>query len=190
VFGPPPEGYLKDLGRMVDPRVDFFWTGEKVISEGYSAQHLGEVAAEIGRKPFIWDNYIANDSKTRADHLFLDPSTGSWRLAADLVAGLAINPMNQPYLSRIALRGYQYLLTEGPALLPLPSICQSLCGGSFTERLLNDIDLLEQGLTDFDADTRLSLLDRYENDKANPYAQDIAAWLRGEYVFDSQCLTT
>ena len=52
-FGSPPKNYLRDLGRVVDARVDFFWTGEKIISQGYSALHLAQVAADIGRKPFI-----------------------------------------------------------------------------------------------------------------------------------------
>lgn len=75
-FGLPPKAYLRDLGRIVDPRIDFFWTGEKIISDAYSTPHLERVAAEIGRRPFIWDNYISNDSKTRTNHLFLDPSAG------------------------------------------------------------------------------------------------------------------
>ena len=39
------------------------------------------IAADIGRKPFIWDNRISNDSKTRSDHLFLDPSDEAWELS-------------------------------------------------------------------------------------------------------------
>jgi hyaluronoglucosaminidase len=193
-FGPPPKTYLRDLGRIVDPRIDFFWTGEKVISDTYSAEHLVDVAGEIGRKPFIWDNHISNDSRTRTNHLFLDPSAGSWELPVDRVAGLAINPMNQPYLSRIALCGYRQLLadrSESRRLQDLPGICRNLCGSPVAARLLADIDLLQnKGLAQLDADTRLALLDRYGGEKSNPYAQEIVAWLRGEYVFDPQCLTT
>jgi hyaluronoglucosaminidase len=80
-FGAPPKAYLEDLGRLLDPRIDCFWTGEKIISHGYSARHLSDVAADLGRKPFIWDNHIANDAKTRSNHLYLDPSADSWSLA-------------------------------------------------------------------------------------------------------------
>jgi hyaluronoglucosaminidase len=135
-FGAPPKAYLCDLGRAVDPRIDFFWTGEKIISEGYSALHLAEVAADMGRKPFIWDNSIANDSKTRTNFLYLDPAAGAWDLPADQVAGIAINPMNQPYLSRIALRGFQSILTKGPGHSLLPTICRELCGPIIAEHLL------------------------------------------------------
>jgi hyaluronoglucosaminidase len=191
-FGPPPKTYLRDLGRLVDPRIDFFWTGEKVISDGYSAQHLTDVAADIGRKPFIWDNHISNDSRMRTNHLFLDPSAGSWSLPAERVAGLAINPMNQPHLSRIALCAYRYLLAASTPERQqvLPGICRNLAGSSFADRLLADIDLLQNtGLADLDPDTRRSLLDWYGAEESNPYAQEIAAWLRGEYTFDPQCLT-
>jgi hyaluronoglucosaminidase len=193
-FGVPPKTYLRDLGRIVDPGIDFFWTGEQVISDGYSAEHLAEVAGEIGRKPFIWDNHISNDSRTRTNHLFLDPSVGSWQLPLDRMAGLAINPMNQPYLSRIALCGYRQLLadrSESGTSQDLPGICRSLCGSPVAERLLADIDLLQnKGLAELDTDTRLHLLDRYGTEKSNRYAQEIVAWLHGEYVFDPQCLTT
>jgi hyaluronoglucosaminidase len=192
-FGPPPKAYLRDLGRLVDERIDFFWTGEKIISDGYSAEHLTDVAADIGRRPFIWDNHITNDARTRTDHLYLDPAAGSWGLPVDRVAGLAINPMNQPYLSRIALAGYRQLLTPGPKSEPrqaLRGICMRLCGQPLAQRLLEDIDLLqESGLAKLDAAQRRTLLDFYGAETGSPYAQEIAAWLRGEYVFDPQCLT-
>jgi hyaluronoglucosaminidase len=97
-FGPPPRSYLRDFGRSLDPHVDLFWTGEKVISQSYSAMHLSEVETELRRKPFIWDNQISNDSKPRSNHLFFDPATYTWELPADLLTGIAINPMNQAYL--------------------------------------------------------------------------------------------
>jgi hyaluronoglucosaminidase len=190
-FGSPPKDYLRDLGRMIDPRIDFFWTGEKIISEGYSALHLADVAADIGRKPFIWDNYIANDSRTRTNHLFLDPSVGAWNLPTDWVAGVAFNPMNQPHLSRIALRGFQSILTDGPGGDFLPAICRELCGPLIAGHLLADTDLFQnKGLAELDTDTRRRLLGWYEEQQPNPYAQEIAAWLRGDYGFDPECLTT
>jgi hypothetical protein len=190
-FGSPPKAYLRDLGRFVDPRIDFFWTGEKIISNGYSALHLAEVASDIGRKPFIWDNSIANDSRTRTNFLFLDPSAGAWKLPADHIAGIAINPMNQPHLSRIALRGFQDISTKRSGKDSLASICRELCGPLIAEHLLADLDLLQsKGLAELNAETRRRLLNWYERQQSNPFAAEVAAWLRGEYVFDPQCLTT
>ncbi|HEY6620398.1 MAG TPA: beta-N-acetylglucosaminidase domain-containing protein [Steroidobacteraceae bacterium] len=189
-FGSPPKAYLRDLAKFVDPRVDFFWTGEKINSDGYSIPHLADVAADIGRKPFIWDNYIANDAKTRTNFLFLDPAAGTWNLPADHVAGVAINPMNQPYLSRIALREFQNILTRGPGTSLLPSVCRELCGPIVAEHLIADIDLFQnKGLTQLDAGRRRHLLDQYEKLQPNPFAAEVAAWLRGEYLFDPECLT-
>jgi hyaluronoglucosaminidase len=189
-FGPPPKTYLKDFGRLVDPAVDFFWTGEKVISHGYSAAHLDEVAADIRRKPFIWDNRISNDSKIRTNHLYLDP--GEWSLAVERAAGLAVNPMNQPHLSRIALAGYRHLLTGGADLeQAFPSICRALCGDSLGARVADDAALFKDTrLDELDATLLAHLLAFYEREADNVYAAEIAAWLRGEYVFDPQCLTT
>lgn len=190
-FGTPPKTYLKDLGKLLDSRIECFWTGEKIISHGYSAQHLSEVAADIGRKPFIWDNHIANDSKMRTSHLYLDPSADSWSLAADAAAGLAVNPMNQPHLSRIALLGYRHLMTVGSGLREaLPKICGELCGPRVAQFLLEDLDLLQKvGLNRLDEERRRLMLGRYESEPGNPYAQELVAFLRGEYAFDPQCLT-
>jgi len=107
------------------------------------------------------------------------------------VAGLAINPMNQPYLSRIALCGYQHLLAQLSPQRFLPDVCRQLAGSRCAERLRADFDLFQNVvLKELDTDTRRRLLDCYESEKASPYAQEIAAWLRDEYAFDPQCLTT
>jgi hypothetical protein len=192
-FGLPPKSYLRDFGRLVDSRIDIFWTGEKIISDGYSAAHLTDVAIDIGRKPFIWDNHSSNDSRVRTNFLFLDPSTTPWNLPTGLAAGLAINPMNQANLSRIALCGYRNLLAKQPrreGWQDLPEICRTLCGSLVAERILADIRLFQNtGLTELDANTRRSLLARYGMEESNPYAQEIAAWLRGGYAFDPLCLT-
>jgi hyaluronoglucosaminidase len=190
-FGSPAKNYLRDFGRLVDPHIEVFWTGEKIISTAYSARHLLEVAAEIGRLPFIWDNHISNDSRIRTNHLFLDPSTETWELPPALVAGLAINPMNQPHLSRIALCGYRRLLSD-----PTRPSTRSPDGfldaydASFAERLIADLELLQvRGLDQLDAAARRVLLDRYDSMRSNPFAREIVGWLRGEYAFDPQCLT-
>jgi hyaluronoglucosaminidase len=189
LFGVTPQSYLHDLGRLVDPLIDIFWTGEKVISDRYSEVHLADVAHRIGRKPFIWDNHIANDSRIRSNFLFLDPSAGGWELPADRAAGLAVNPMNQPCLSRIALMGYQSLLCANRNDL-LPNVCRLLCGSSFAQLLLEDAHVLQNvGFAGLDSKEFARLLDRYSSRGTDPYAREIASWLSGEYAFDPQCLT-
>jgi len=193
-FGSAPKRYLRDLGRQLDPRIDIFWTGEKVISDGYSAEHLVEVASQLRRKPFIWDNSISNDSKLRANRLYLDPFQGAWELPVDLVAGLAINPMKQAYLSRIALCRFQQRLANestGAASPVTRDYCRKLFEPVFTAELEQDIRLTQDiGLPEMDTDTRRRLLARYEPLASNPYARELSAWLRKEYEFDPECLTS
>jgi hyaluronoglucosaminidase len=191
-FGAQPKAYLRDFGHALDPGIDVFWTGEKVISNGYPAAHLAEVAADLGRKPFIWDSHISNDSKVRTNHLYLNPADVSWELVNELVAGIAINPMNQPHLSRIALCEFKALLAgTGQTAATRPGICGQLYPADFADELAQDGPLLQTvGLNGLDPDVRCRLLDRYGARLSNPYAQEIAAWLRNEYQFDPQCLTS
>jgi hypothetical protein len=190
-FGTAPAGYLRELGRALDLAIDVFWTGEHVISDGYRAAHLTRVIEEIGRKPFIWDNASANDSRIRCGRLFLDPTAGAWELPVDLVAGLAINPMNQPHLSRVALCGYRELLTGHlRGADSLRAACTGLCGPAFAAWVLEDFqDLQATGLGGLDVVALERLRERYGSEPANPYAQEITAWLRGDYAFDPACLT-
>lgn len=190
-FGPQPKAYLRDFGHALDSGIDVFWTGEKVISTGYPAAHLTEVAADLGRKPFIWDNHISNDSKVRTNHLYLNPADAAWELANELVAGIAINPMNQPHISRIALCEFKALLAGGHTDATRPRICGHLYPEDFADELAQDQPLLQSvGLSGLDPDVRRRLLDRYAARLGDPYAQEIAAWLRNEYQFDPQCLTS
>src|SRR5882757_4727668 len=93
------------------------------------------------RKPFIWDNSISNDSKIRTNYVYLDPSAGGWELPADFVAGLAINPMNQAHLTRIALCRFQRLLAQKSAAEVL-GCAESLCGRVFAAQLQADTTLI------------------------------------------------
>jgi len=191
-FGRPATGYLRDLARALDPSIDIFWTGEKVISNGYSQAHLSDIAGELGRKPFIWDNHIANDAKLRTNRLFLDPSLRGWHIPIDEVAGVAINPMNQPFLSQIAMRGYREILRAGvEAPATFADICTSVGGAEVGRQLGKDLELFQtKGLTAIDDGTRQVLLDFYAAQDSNPYAREVVAWLSGEYSFDPQCLTS
>jgi hyaluronoglucosaminidase len=191
-FGSPPKTYLRDFGRIVDRSIDVFWTGEKIIADGYSATHLTDVAAELDRKPFIWDNHISNDSKIRTNHLFLDPLGEAWELPADLVAGIAINPVNQPYLSRIALSNIAIDCSRcrlgGKSHLTFAGIFSNRRSRNAWSQMASCCRRLDS--INSTPVRVLRLLDSYEAEKFNPYAQKIAAWLRGEYIFGPECLTT
>ena len=191
-FGLGPHDYLEELGRTLDRKVDVFWTGERVISSGYPEAHLAEVATRLRRRPIIWDNHISNDTKIRCNRLFLDPATTVWELSLDQVAGLAINPMNQAYLSRVTLDAFARLLrspqtaarVSGDAIGAIEDI-------QLRQLLAQDRRTLEtERLDQMTMELKATLLARYDSCPRRAEAYEIAAWLRGEYAFDPQCLTT
>lgn len=183
VFGTPPQHYWQDLGRNLDPAIDIFWTGPKVCSSGYADAHLQDVATRLGRKPFLWDNHIANDGKIRCAHVYLDLKTSGWSLTRALAAGVAVNPMNQPGLSRVALAAY----ADGAAFEPhLRSVCSAALG----DALLGDVELFQsRGIAQLDAAGRRALAQKYRRFEPEWCAREIIAWLAGEYDFDPNCLT-
>ncbi|HEX8192725.1 MAG TPA: beta-N-acetylglucosaminidase domain-containing protein, partial [Allosphingosinicella sp.] len=100
-FGQRPQGYLEDLGRLLDPAVGVFWTGEEVCSAEYSPGHLERVAEALRRRPVLWDNYPVNDGARMSQHLHLRGFSGRPASIGSHLAGHAINPASQAVLSRI-----------------------------------------------------------------------------------------
>jgi len=192
VFGPPPENYLEDLGAALDPAVAIFWTGEEVCSMGYSDSHLERVTERLGRKPFIWDNHIANDGRDRCAHLYLDIGATDWSLNRDRVAGLAINPMNQPALSRLPLAAYAARFLGTPMTgneTSFASLARALCGDALGAELTAACDLFQnQGIAALDERIRASLIARFSRYEPERCATEVVGWLRGAYEFDPQCL--
>jgi hyaluronoglucosaminidase len=193
VFGRAPPKYLRDFARRLDPAIGVFWTGERVCSAGYSDAHLEDVAERLGRKPFIWDNNIANDGKIRSSHLYLDPHSMGWSVNPQLAAGVAINPMNQPCLSRLALANYASLLSAGGTAgreISFESQVLSICGAPLAAAILDDLDLFQNhGLAAIDGPAREALVGKYRQFETEGCALEIVAWLNDEYRFDPNCLT-
>ena len=89
-----PNGYIEAIGNSLDPAVEIYWTGPKVVSDTISVEHIAAGAERLVRKPVLWDNYPVNDSPRMIRHLHLRAFTGR-------PAGHAINPALQPHLSMI-----------------------------------------------------------------------------------------
>ena len=101
------------------------------------------------------------------------------------LAGHFCNPMNQAWLSLPALRGLAEL--HGGAL-PADWEAGAL-GGALWQRLRRDRDrFLDQGLDGLGEKRRDALASEYAA-LPGPGAAEAAGWLRGEYVFDPDCLT-
>jgi hyaluronoglucosaminidase len=191
VFGPPPVRYLEELGAALDPAVNIFWTGERVCSAGYPDRHLEQVAERLGRKPFIWDNHIANDGRERCAHVFLDIGATGWSLPRDRVAGLVINPMNQPALSRLPLAALaaRFLGTPTGSQMGFEALARSLYGDALGAELTAACDLFQKhGITALDESERQSLIEKFCRYEPERPATEVVSWLRGEYEFDPQCL--
>jgi hypothetical protein len=193
VFGTMPEGYWQTFAQKLDKNIDMFWTGEKVCSANYPAEHLAKVTGLIGRKPFLWDNYPVNDGAVKSNLLQLRPFDQSHSQLADKVAGHAVNPMNQPWLSQIPLASLPIAYREQDHYsvdIAFARICNNLCGDALAKQLHQDIHQLQDlGLKKLTQQERQTLKTTYEKFGNNPYAQEIVAWLNDEYLFDPACLT-
>lgn len=193
VFGKMPENYWQSLNRNLDKKIDIFWTGEKVCSAEYSVHHLTQVSDLLGRKPFLWDNYPVNDGAVKSKLLHLRAVNQSHSQIQNHVAGHALNPMNQPWLSQLALASLPRAYREHnnyDAKKAFVEIAIELCGDQLAETLLHDIPLLQdKGLGKISEEEKNELIKRYSAFPQNVFCEEIIDWLNGGYVFDPACLT-
>ncbi len=193
VFGQRPANYLEDLGAALDPAIQVFWTGEEVCAREISPGHLARVAGQLGRRPFLWDNYPVNDGDRMSRHLHLRAFTGRPAANARHLAGHGINPALQPTLSQIPARtlaasyrqggAYQY----GAAFL---AAARATLGDDLAIQMQRDLLLLEDGgLTRLSADKIVELQARYQRFD-HPAAREVVAWLAGRYQVTDDMVQT
>lgn len=193
VFGQRPANYLKDLGAALDPAIDLMWTGEEVCSREFSPAHLERVAGEMGRKPFLWDNYPVNDGPRMSRHLHLRAFTGRPAAIAPLIAGHAVNPASQATLTAIPMLTLAASYREREAYAygrAFRDAAQAVCGGELAERLAADLISLEDaGLGDLSEERRERLRARYAAFD-HPAAREVVVWLDGAYAITGEELQT
>jgi hyaluronoglucosaminidase len=190
-FGEKPDNYLEDLGRLLDPAIDIFWTGPKVFSENLPRAHLEEIGGKLRRKPLIWDNYPVNDAKRLTGFLHLSPFSGRESHIRELCSGHLANPMNEAYLSQIPLYSLPliYNAQTQPADL-LRKSCEKLCPAPLAELLMRDAGLFgAHGLDSLDENSKQQLIISYAAFTDQPVACEVVDWLQGGYAFDPNCLT-
>jgi hyaluronoglucosaminidase len=184
VFGPTPAHYLEDLGALLDPAIEVFWTGEEVCSREYSPGHLARVEGQLRRKPTLWDNYPVNDGPGMSPFLYLRAFTGRPAAIAAHLAAHAVNPCLQPTLFRIPALTLAESYAEGEAYAygaaweraareALGEELAGLLGRHY--RLFHD-----QGLGRIDDETAARLRTRYAAID-HPAAREVVAWLDGEW---------
>ncbi|WP_339897019.1 beta-N-acetylglucosaminidase domain-containing protein [uncultured Gilvimarinus sp.] len=193
VFGTRPADYWEALGRQLDLSIDIFWTGPNVCTEHFSGSHLRDVAERLGRPPFLWDNYPVNDGAVKSQHLYLHPFAADRAKIQDLVAGHAVNPMNQYQLSKLALASLPYAYRD-PGYNPkrlFNELIRELCPANVGDALQQDAELFATtGLAGITSERRHLLTARYRRlGQQSAMATEVADWLEGEYTFDPACLT-
>lgn len=191
LFGAMPPRYLEDLGALLDPAIDIFWTGSHVLAPGFSKIDIEAVVARIGRKPTLWDNYPVNDGRKSSRFLHLLPVRDRPAQLADWCSAHFANPMNQPRLSQLPLKSLAASYREADAYDAALQWARQLAAFddvAFARLLERDAPRFQsEGLDAIEPGERLQLVSEYRQQR-DPAASEVADWLEELYRFDPACL--
>ena len=100
---PGPNGNLSIYGKILDPSIEVFWTGDYVCSD-LTEETMEWVNTRIKRPAFYWWNFPVTDY---ARHIVMQgPAYGLDKsLTGDDLCGIVSNPMEHGEASKIALYG-------------------------------------------------------------------------------------
>ena len=100
---PGPNGNLSIYGKILDPSIEVFWTGDYVCSD-LTEETMEWVNTRIKRPAFYWWNFPVTDY---ARHIIMQgPTYGLDKsLTGDDLCGIVSNPMEHGEASKIALYG-------------------------------------------------------------------------------------
>ena len=192
VFGARPADYLQDFGRLIDPKIQVYWTGEEVCSKGFSPGYLRNVAERLGRKVCLWDNYPVNDGPRMSQYLHLRSFTGRGPETAPWITGHAINPALQPTLACIPaltlvaayLQGHNY--SYGAAFM---AAAVEVVGADLAAMLEADLLTFNDSGLDRLGDRATWLCARYAAID-HPAAREIVDWLGSGFAITGEMLET
>lgn len=183
LFGQMPANYLQDIGKKLDPSIDIFWTGDKVISYEYSAKSLNTISAIFQRKPVIWDNSIVNDGRKTSPYINIramyEPAS-----VINEVNAIMINPMNAPALSQLVI---STLLKQGSSEARLKQAIKEIAPEAVDAFTLT-AHLLAKSLEQLTINEKQTIQQQFTA-SASEVSNDIRRWLEGEFQFDPACLT-
>jgi len=192
VFGARPGNYVEDLGEGLDPQIEIFWTGEEVISREFLAGHLERVTEQLGRKPFLWDNYPVNDGQRMSQYLHIRGFTGRPASNAVHVAAHGINPSLQPTLNRIpaiTLSDSYRLRDKYEYAESFRRACIEVLGEGLGAKVREDLLTLQDIGLDRLGEKENTLRERYSG-VDRPGAREIIAWLDGDYRITDEIVQT
>jgi hyaluronoglucosaminidase len=191
-FGQRPPLYLEQLGRLLDPKIEIMWTGEEVVSREFSPGHLARVAKQIGRRPFLWDNYPVNDGARVSQHLHLRGFSGRPASIGPQIAAHGINPASQPVLSLIPALTLVESYAEGDAYeygAAFDRAAEAVLGSELAKRVRRDLLSLQDRGLDRLGERRAALRERYAA-YDHPAAREILAWLDGHWDVTDELVQT
>ena len=157
------------------------------------AGHLARVTSELGRKPFLWDNYPVNDGPRMGSHLHLRGFTGRPATIGEHLTAHAVNPASQAVLSRIPMltlaasyaQGLDYAYAHAFRAAAL-----EVCGPDLATALGDNLLALQDGgLKEFSKARHAKLRARYAAFD-HPGAREVVAWLDGDYAITGEQLQT
>ncbi len=192
VFGARPPEYLESLGKLLDPSISVYWTGEEVCSREYRAGHLADVVSRLGRKLSLWDNYPVNDGPRMAGHLHLRAFTGRPSDAGQYIDHHAINPASQPILGCIPALTLPQSYDEGERYCYGSAFFDAsvaVCGTDLASMLQADLMSLQDSGLDRLGERRDTLRQNYAA-VGHPAAREIVDWLDGGYAVTGEMLQT
>ena len=193
VFGQRPANYLEDLGAGLDPAIQLMWTGEEVCAKEFSPGHLARVAEQMGRKPFLWDNYPVNDGPRMSRHLHLRAFTGRPAAIGAHIAAHGVNTASQAVLSQVPALTLAESYRDGDAYQYLAAFrraAQEVLGPELADGVERTLLLLEDAGLDGITDEQKARLHARFAAFDHPAAREILAWLHGAFAIGAEELQT
>ena len=111
VLGPTPKNYFAEFACLYQ-KFQIFWTGEHIISTGFTQPELACISDQLKRPVTLWHNYPVNDPPYLLDKLLMCAPIDVPSDILDYTGGVAFNPMVQPYVSMIPLACTSALLKQ------------------------------------------------------------------------------
>lgn len=184
MFGDRPANYLETLGRELSPDVEIVWTGEQIISPEISGAHLKSIAEILRRKPFICDNFFADDGPINCNFLRLLPAQGRAPGAFLESSAWAVNPMNQSALSKIVLQAFSaHVHDGGDSRVHFETAVREHCARGAADFILsNHQRFAQEGLIELSEEEKAKWRRRLSEGSGGSVQKELLQWLDGYYA--------
>jgi len=101
-WGKGTEYYISNMGSMLNPRIELYWTGPEICSRELNLSDASVFARQTNRPVLYWDNYPVNDLEM-ANEMHIGPYLSRDRHLYRASAGIVANAMEYAECSKIPL---------------------------------------------------------------------------------------